>query len=101
MNYTTISISDLRVQLPDVAERVALTGEVFAVEKWGKIKGYFVPSLLVTKAKDKEDVLMAKRKKVIDRVGGVWKDREDMKDSVKWVRDLRSREGSRYGKVFD
>lgn len=25
---------------------------------------------------------------------GMWKDREDMKDSVKWVNDLRKREGS-------
>ena len=26
---------------------------------------------------------------------GMWKDRKDMKDSVKWVNDLREREGNR------
>ncbi|MCE7897710.1 MAG: hypothetical protein DPW11_01420 [bacterium] len=101
MDYTNISISDLRKQLPDIAERVARKGEIFAVEKWGKIKGYFVATLEDSKAVDLEEKMLAKRRKILKETAGIWKNRRDMSNSVAWVSKLRKRESSRYGKIFD
>ena len=101
MNYTTISISDTRLQLPDLTERVSKLGEIFAIEKWGKIKAYLVPNLVEVKLIDSETALLIKRKKTTKKYAGMWKDRIEMKDSVKWVSDLRKKESSRYGKIFN
>lgn len=100
MTYTTISISDLREQLPEVTERVARKGEIFVVEKWGKIKGYLVPSLAIA-SDEEEDRLIAARKKSIKRAAGMWSDVQEMQNSVKWVRNIRRKSSSRYGKVFN
>ena len=100
MNYTTISISDVRLQLPDIAERVARTGEIFAVEKWGKIKALIVPTWSVV-GLDDEEKMLARRKLTMKKYAGVWKNRDDMKDPVAWVEKLRKKESSRYGKIFN
>lgn len=100
MSYTTISISDTRLQLPDLAERVDRLGEVFAIEKWGKIKALIVPSWSVVDVDD-EKKMLARRKLTMKKYAGMWKDRDDMKDPVKWVEKLRKRESSRYGKIFN
>lgn len=103
MNYTTISISDLREQLPDVAERVARKGEIFAVEKWGKIKGYFVASLHLAKAQDEEETLLSNRKKILARTAGIYAKRKDWqgKSTTQIVQEIRDREEAQYAKLFD
>lgn len=101
MNYTTISISDLREQLPDVAERVARKGEIFAVEKWGKIKGYFVASLKVTEVSE-EQALLKKRKKILKETAGMYTKRKDWqgKSTASIVQEIREKEEARYAKLF-
>lgn len=100
MNYTTISISDTRLQLPDLTERVDRLGEIFAIEKWGKIKALIVPAWSVIGVDDEEKMLV-RRKLTMKKYAGVWKERNDMKDPVAWVEKLRKKESSRYGKIFN
>ena len=101
MNYTTVSISDMRTQLPDLAERVDRLGEVFAIEKWGKIKAYLVPSLAQTKIVTKEEALLEKRKKILDETFGMYKNRKDWKgrSTVDIVQEMRDAEESKYVNV--
>lgn len=103
MNYTTISISDLREQLPDVAERVARKGEIFAIEKWGKIKGYFVASLKTSELCDEEEKLLAKRRLILKETRGIYAKRKDWegKSTAQIVQEIREREEAQYAKLFD
>jgi antitoxin (DNA-binding transcriptional repressor) of toxin-antitoxin stability system len=45
MNYQTVSIKETRDNLAELIERVAIGGEVFAITKFGKTKGFVVPCL--------------------------------------------------------
>ena len=92
MNYTAVSIKDTRDNLSEIIERVAIAGDVFAVTKFGKLKAMIIPMVETKKVDDKT--------KILEETFGIWKDRKDITNSVKWVRDLRKKESTRYGKIF-
>ena len=83
----TISIKDTRNNLAELIEKVAIGKKTFIITKFGKPKAQIVP-LKKT---------MRKNKNIIKLPGfGMWADREDMKDSAKWVAKIRSQWKSRY-----
>jgi len=85
----SISAKELRDNLATVLERVAIGQQSFEVYKFGTIKAVINPPQIKTKEK---------KKKINFRklpAFGMWKDRKDMKDSAKWVRELRKKESMR------
>lgn len=95
MNLTqTVSIKELRDNLAQLIEEVAIAQKTIEIRKFGKPKALIVP---INSVKTK-----SKNKKIIDVKElpgfGMWKNRKDMKDSAKWVHDLRVKESTRYGK---
>lgn len=103
MNYTSISISDARAQLPEIAERVARNGEIFALKKWGKIKGYFVSSISNLDVLSKEDKMMAKRRKILAKTAGIYANKREWKGktSSQIVQEIRDSEEAKYANLFD
>ncbi|MDZ7586577.1 MAG: hypothetical protein U0946_02385, partial [Patescibacteria group bacterium] len=85
-----------RDNLADIIDRVAIAGEAFLVTKFGKVKARIMPVVVVDEKKKIEE-----RESMLDKYFGIWKDRKDMTDSVKWVRDLRKKESMRHGKIFN
>ena len=77
----TVSIKDTRDNLAELVERVAIAGEEFVVTKFGNPKAMLVP------------VLKGKMWTGggFDKVFGVWRNREDIKNSATWVRKLRTK----------
>lgn len=92
MDYTSISIKDTRDNLADIIDRVAIAGESFLVTKFGKVKAMITTAKTINNEDEKD--------KVLKTTFGMWKDRKDMPNSTKWVRDLRNKEINRYGKIF-
>ena len=92
MNYVNVSIKDTRDNLSEIIERVAIAGETFAVTKFGKLKALITPVTGLKKTGNRE--------KILKESFGMWRDRKDMADSAKWVRDLRKKEALRHGKIF-
>lgn len=92
MDYTSVSIKDTRDNLADIIDRVAIAGESFLVTKFGKVKAMITTATMVKTGDNKE--------KILKTTFGMWKNRKDMSNSVKWVRDLRKKETNRYGKIF-
>lgn len=91
-----ISAKELRNNIAEILEKVAIGRQRFIVAKFGKVKAMIspvTPSLVTNKRKIKEVILK--------KTFGIWKNRKDMKDSAKWVSDLRKRESTRYAKIFD
>jgi len=89
MQTQSVSIKELRDNLAQLIEEVAIAKKRIEITKFGKIKAVIVP------IKEKP----IKEKKGVDWTKlpafGIWKDRKDMKDSAKWVRELRHRESTR------
>jgi antitoxin (DNA-binding transcriptional repressor) of toxin-antitoxin stability system len=82
----TVTTKELRDNLSEIIEKVAGGGHSFIVSKFGKKKVLVSPY--------KED----KKKKVdLSKLPafGMWKDREDMKDSVAWERQMRLKQSLR------
>lgn len=76
----TISIKDTRNNLADIVSRVEMTGQEVIITKFGKPRAMLVP--------------VSERKPSVgnfDEVFGVWKSRGDIKDTGKWVRNLRKK----------
>ncbi len=89
MQLQAETIKDLRNKLAQIIEEVAIANKRFEVKKFGKTKAAIVPI---------SDVFLQKKKKVDWAKlpgAGIWKDRKDMKNSSKWVADLRRRESTR------
>lgn len=86
----TVTIKELRDNLAQLIEEVAIAGKRIEITKFGKRKAVLAP---IDTSHDR------KKKKAIDVTKlpgfGMWKDRKDMKDSAKWVHDLRVRESTR------
>lgn len=76
----TISIKDTRNKLADVINQVAVAGDSFVITKFGQPKAMIVPI-----SKDKT------QRSVLEETFGAWKGRRDIKDSGKWVRNLRTK----------
>lgn len=75
-----ISIKDTRNNLADIVSRVEMTGQEIIITKFGKPRAKLVPVL-----SDKPE------SGAFDKAFGIWKDREDIKSSAKWVRVLRDK----------
>ncbi len=84
----TITIKDLRDNLAQIIEETAIAKRQFAVTKFGKQKVAIIPIEEINKPIKKVDFRKLPG-------FGMWKDREDMKDSAKWVHDLRVKESNR------
>lgn len=74
----TLSIKDIRNNLAEVINKVAIAGDEFVITKFGQPKAMIVPI-------SNKKTLVGK----FDETFGAWKDRKDIKDSGKWVRNLR------------
>lgn len=88
-----ISTKELRDNLSEILEQVAIGKRSFAVYKFGKKKAILSAPVQTIPSKTK------KRDLASHPAVGMWKDREDMKDPVKWVREMREKE-SRRTKIF-
>lgn len=75
-----ISIKDTRNNLADIVSRVEMTGQEVIITKFGKPRAMLVP---VSSAKLGSDSF--------DEAFGIWKDRRDIKNTAKWVRELRDK----------
>lgn len=75
-----LSIKDTRNNLADIVSRVEMTGDEVIITKFGKPRAMFVP------LPDKKSA-----KANLDEVFGIWRGRTDIKDSGKWVRNLREK----------
>ncbi|MDP4011680.1 MAG: hypothetical protein Q8P72_05660 [Candidatus Roizmanbacteria bacterium] len=81
----SISTKELRDNLAEILERVAIGQQSFEVYKFGTIKAVINPPQIKTKEK---------KKKINFRelpAFGIWKDRKDMKDPVEWVNKIREK----------
>ena len=87
----TVSIKELRDNLAQLIDEVAIAGKQIEITKFGKPKAMIIPIGSADK----------KKKKAIDVKKlpgfGMWKNRKDMKDPAKWVHELRLKESMRYG----
>ncbi len=88
----TIPIKQARANIADLVNQVDISGKQFIITKFGKPKAMLVatdtPKKRITKSMEKLPGF------------GMWKNRKDMKDSAKWVRDLRKQWSSRYDLSF-
>src|SRR3989338_7790204 len=83
LNMTqTLSIKDTRNRLAEIINQVAISGDEFVITKFGQPKAMIVP-ISTSKAKS--------QKSVLEETFGAWKHRSDIKDSGKWVRELRAK----------
>jgi len=93
----TVTIKELRDNLAQIIEEVAIAGKQVEITKFGKKKAVLVPFGIAQKSiRKRAQINFAKLPGV-----GMWKDREDMKDSAKWVENLRRGEERRFPKLFN
>ena len=89
----TVSIKDLRNNLAQIIEEVAIAKKHIEVTKFGKSKVAIVPV---------EEVKKTNATKKIDWTNlaafGIWKGRTDIKNSADWVKKLRMSESLRFYK---
>ena len=90
MQMQSVSIKDLRNNLAQIIEEVAIAKKHIEITKFGKSKAVIVPLGEIKQAKARKKIVWAKLPAF-----GMWKDRSDMKDSAKWVRELRESESLR------
>ena len=76
----TLSIKDTRNKLADVVNQVAILGNSFVITKFGQPKAMIVPFTQKNSVRGN-----------FDEVFGAWKERSDIKDTAKWVRNLRTK----------
>ena len=82
----TIPIKETRANLADLVNQVEVAGKRFVITKFGKPKAMLVP-ILTDKPRKKSGFAAS---------FGIWKNREDIKDSDVWVRKIRTRMSRRY-----
>lgn len=80
-----LSIKDTREKLADVVNRVAISGDVFIITKFGKAKAMIVP---VSQAN------IADTTGIEESFGG-WARRKDIKNSSRWAAELRTKMSAR------
>lgn len=88
-----ISTKELRNNLSEILEKVAVGGQSFIVYKFGRKKAVINPPSRKTKMKKKK-IDFAKLPAY-----GIWRNREDMKDSAAWVRKLREKNSRRFYRI--
>lgn len=77
----TISIKDTRNKLADIVNQVSVGEDIFVITKFGKPKAMIIPI-------SKKNLLNTSG---IEESFGTWRNRNDIKDSNKWVETLRGR----------
>lgn len=87
-----ISTKELRDNLSEILERVAIGGQTFIVSKFGKKKAMISPVVEKRTASKKQGI---KRDLRSLPAYGMWKDRKDMADSAAWVRKMRLKQSFR------
>lgn len=87
----TVSIKQLRDNLAQLIEEVAIAGKQIEITKFGKPKAMIIPISSSRKSR---------KKRGLEAAFGIWKNRKDMKNPANWVTDLRRSESTRYGKIF-
>ena len=75
----TLSIKDARNNLADIVSRVEIAGDEIIITKFGKPRAMIVP------------IDHKKSTGSLDEVFGAWKNKKDIKDTAKWVRELRDK----------
>lgn len=80
-----ISIKDTRNKLADIVDQVAFGENVFVITKFGKPRAMLVP---VSKKQ------LPNSSKIADSFGA-WGSRKDIKDSNKWVEEIRAKMNAR------
>ena len=83
-NLQLISTKELRDNLAEVLEKVAIGQQTFLVSKFGREKALITPIKNIAKEKKKE-----KRNLRSLSFYGTWEGREDMKSPAIWVSELR------------
>ena len=86
----SISTKELRDNLSEILEKVAIGGQSYIVYKFGKKKAQLAPV--------NQPTMKTKNKKIDFSkfpAFGMWKDRKDMKDSAAWVRIIREKNSKR------
>jgi len=92
-NLQVISTKELRDNLAEVLERVAIAKQTFLVSKFGREKVMIVPVIYPVMTPAREE-----RRSLADHPAcGIWNKREEMKDPVKWVSKLRIKQSLRLG----
>lgn len=87
LNHIQISTKDLRDNLAEILEKVAIGKQSFIVSKFGRQKA------IITPVKTNKRLTKVDFRKL--SAYGMWKGRRDMEDVDKWVRNLREKEGAR------
>ncbi len=82
-----ISTKDLRNNLAEILELVAVGKQTFVVAKFGRKKAVLAP-LKEEKTKQKVDTSKF-------AAFGIWEHRRDITDSARWIADLRTRQSKR------
>lgn len=91
-NMQTVSIKDLRNNLAQYIDEVAIANKQFEVTKFGKARARIIP-ILEKKTKPAEN-------KGIVSSFGAWKGRKDIKNPSRWANQLRKRMSTRYENIF-
>ena len=86
-NLKKISIKDTRNNLSHFIDQVAIANRQFLITKFGKPKAMLIP-VEGKKAKPKKSLRDLP-------AFGMWKDRKDIKDTVKWAAELRRKQSLR------
>lgn len=89
-NLQRISIKETRDNLSQFIDQVAVAKKRFLITKFGKPKAKLVPV---------DNSLYKTQKKGLHESYGAWKGKKGIKDSARWVEDLRAKMSSRYGKI--
>lgn len=92
MNYTRVSVNTFRNNMAEYMNMARYGEQVVVIEKWGKAPLKLAP-LVEEKPKIDE---VSERRKVLQEVAGMWKNRKDMQDSVAWVQKTRKKMSNRY-----
>lgn len=77
-----VSIQDARNDLANLVAQTAIAGRQFVITKFGKPSAMLVP--VTTDILDESGT-------ILDATFGLWKDRKDIKDTAKWVANLRKK----------
>jgi len=86
-----ITTKELRDNLAEILEKVAIGQQSFLVSKFGREKALIVPVVA-----DMEKGEERAKKNLRDLAAcGMWKDRKDIKDSAGWISNLRRKQSLR------
>lgn len=88
-NLQLISTKELRDNLAEILEKVAIGKQSFLVSKFGREKALITPVTSVSASKFKK-VNLAELPAF-----GMWRNRKDMKDAASWVSKLRIKQSQR------